>query len=229
MVTDGTPAPIFGAKVSVTPVGTCFGLGPTTTLSSLSENSTTNSSGWLSIPGVDYGGVYYLVLNVQYQFNSTYNFSKTFNLEWSPQQGTFVTLSLPSGTTTTQYLFPLSCNYYCYFDNVAQVVTIIGSQPDPNYTVSLYTNNTVAKSSPVSNVTLTTSSSARTQVIQFYVSPPSHVFAAPSFGIIPNGNGSVFYLSYENGTLIPTILDQTNNLLYTTEQVQGWIQVNSAA
>jgi hypothetical protein len=229
VVTDGTPTPIYGAKVSVTPVGTCFGLGPTTTLPTLSENFT-NSSGWLSIPGLeDYGGAYYLVFHVQYQLNSTFNFSKTFNVQWAPQSGTFVTLSLPSGTITSQYLLPLSCNYYCYFDNVAQVVTIIGSLPVSNYSVSLYTNNTLTKTSPISNVTLTTASGARTQVIQFYVSPPSFVFVAPSFRIIPNSNGSAFYLTYENGTVIATAFDQTNNLLYTTEQVQGWILVNSAA
>ncbi|MGI0090515.1 MAG: hypothetical protein ACREBS_02290, partial [Nitrososphaerales archaeon] len=97
------------------------------------------------------------------------------------------------------------------------------------YTIQLYTNNTLAKYPAITNITLVTGLSDRTQIIRFHVSVLSYLFISPSWTILQNSNGSAFYLTYyPGGATIPTAFDPTDNLLYTAHQTQGWIQINSA-
>ena len=121
VVTDGTSEPIQGVSLKVVPVNSCNGSGPETTLTQSSETFVTNSSGWIDIQDTQLplDQAFYLEFNVQYS-NGTYSFSKSFRVGWAPEQGTFVTLSLPSGTVNIAYLYPTSCNGTCYFDNIPQ-------------------------------------------------------------------------------------------------------------
>jgi hypothetical protein len=105
LVSDSTNASIAGVQVTVTPVVEC---GQDTTESSLSSSYTTNGSGWtvISQPGV--GGNYYLLYYFAY---SGHNYN--IMAYWEPQQGTFTTVSLPSGGVSTVYMIPKSCNGTC--------------------------------------------------------------------------------------------------------------------
>ena len=105
VITDGTPKPIQGAKLTATLVSQCNNVN--STLVNGQGFFTTNSTGWatVSMPFVASGN-FFLVFDVQYS-NSTYSFSKTFDVYWAPQQGTFVTVSLPSGTVSMSYRYPI--------------------------------------------------------------------------------------------------------------------------
>jgi len=108
LVSDSTNAPIAGVQVNlVTPVVEC---AQDTTESSFSSSYTTNGSGWavISQPGV--GGNYYLLYYFSY---SSRNYSVM--ADWRPQQGTSTTVSLPSGSVNTTYMFPKSCNGTCIY------------------------------------------------------------------------------------------------------------------
>lgn len=106
-------SPIGDAKLTTTVVSECDNVN--STLTNWQGFFTTNSSGWISvlIPFVPSGN-YFLVFNVQYS-NSTFQFSKTFNVYWQPEQGTFVTLSIPSGSVNVVYRVPVGCNVTCTY------------------------------------------------------------------------------------------------------------------
>ena len=218
VIADGTSNPVQGARLNATLVNGC-GNPPA---SPDYQIIATNSTGWakISIPQ-DASGAYSFIFTVQYHLS---NFSKTFQVGWAPQQGTFVTLSLPSGIVSINYRFPISCNGVCYYLNIPESISVV--QPTIDYIVQLWTNNSVSEPT-ISNITLLTQPANRTQVIQFYLPVASYVFVSPTFTLVPNSNGTLFYLTSINGTTISTTVDTTDNLLYTNERVQGWIEINS--
>ncbi|MHB2035838.1 MAG: hypothetical protein ACYCPW_03735 [Nitrososphaerales archaeon] len=106
-------SPIGDAKLTTTVVSECDNVN--STLTNWQGFFTTNSSGWISVLIASVpSGNYFLVFNVQYS-NSTFQFSKTFNVYWQPEQGTFVTLSIPSGSVTVVYRVPVGCNVTCTY------------------------------------------------------------------------------------------------------------------
>jgi hypothetical protein len=223
VITDETPKPIEGAVLNATLINGC-GYPPT---GPASQIIMTNSTGWAALSAVSgASGNFFFIFNVQYS-NSSYSFSKTFQVSWQPEQGTFVTVSLPSGTVSVVYRFPVSCNFTCYYLNIPQVVTVIQSQPAFTDSIQLWTNNTLT-SPTITNITLLTGTLNRTQIVEFYVPVPSYVFASPSFSLAPSNNGTLFYFMTKNDTRIPTTVDTADNLLYTNEQVQGWIEIYSS-
>ena len=225
VITDGTPKPIQGAVLNATAVSSC---GTETS----SRILTTNATGWVTAPVPQISGNYFMVFQVQYTNSTTgETFSKFISqVGWAPEQGTFVTLSLPSGTVNFSYLFPISCNGVCHYMNIPQWITIVRTEPTAvTYSVQLWTNNTL-KSPTITNVTLLTGPSNQTQVLKFYVPFLSYVFAGPSSFPATDTNSSSFYLvSYPGGSVIPTTYYSAGNLLYTNEEVQGWIEIYSTA
>ncbi|MHB8568538.1 MAG: hypothetical protein ACYC7D_15965 [Nitrososphaerales archaeon] len=149
--------PVEGAKLAVTQVDYCSSSAPFTTMTDSQATFITNSSGWiniqqLQIPSSDY----YLIFNVQFS-NSTYNFSKTFNVDWRPQQGTFVTLDLPSGNTAIQYIMPTSCSGTCYYPTSSILsctithYTVLGQEY-----VSVQNGTTITSSTAVTSISQST-------------------------------------------------------------------------
>ncbi len=217
VIADGTSDPIQGARLNATLVNGC-GYPPA---SPDYQIITTNSTGWasVSIPQ-NASGAFSFIFNVQFP---SANFSKTFQVGWAPQQGTFVTLSLPSGAVSVNYRFPITCNGVCYYLDISEEISVV--QPTGDYIIQLWTNNTNSEPT-ISNITLLTQPANRTQIIQFYLPVASYVFVSPTFTLVPNSNGTLFYLTSGNGTRISTTIDTTNNLLYTNEKVHGWIEIN---
>lgn len=108
LVTDSAQTPVEGVSVTATPAIECEGY--TLPDTSLEATYTTNGSGWavISIPAVN--SEYALIYSFSYA-GRVYNLT----VSWMPQQGTFTTVSLPSGNVTTTYLYPKSCNGTCTF------------------------------------------------------------------------------------------------------------------
>jgi hypothetical protein len=113
VIADNSDTPIKNARLAVTQVSRCD--NGNTTLSDSQESFTTNSSGWITVtlPFLASGN-FFLIFAVQYS-NSTYTFSKTFDVYWQPEQGTFVTLSIPSGSVGIVYRVPINCNGNCIY------------------------------------------------------------------------------------------------------------------
>lgn len=105
VVSDDSNAPVQGAKLKVTPVSSCLGSGPYTTLTDSQLSYSTNSSGWaaVNLGQLQVGsGDYYLIFQVQFS-NATFTFTKSFNVSWQPESTTIVTLSAPSGNVSVTY------------------------------------------------------------------------------------------------------------------------------
>jgi len=113
VVSDNSGLPVQGANLTATLVSVCDNVN--STLTDSHEYFTTNSSGWTSVVlSFVPSGNYFLIFNVVY-YNSSFTFAKTFDVYWLPEQGAFVTLSIPSGNVTIVYRTPLSCNVACTY------------------------------------------------------------------------------------------------------------------
>jgi hypothetical protein len=108
LVPDTGVGVIPGLIVRVTPMTECG--GSTNADTSAEVDYVTNGSGWIVVSSPPVGGIYYLVYNFEF---SGQNYSIT--ADWRPEQGTFITVSLPSGNVTTTYLTPKSCNFTCTY------------------------------------------------------------------------------------------------------------------
>jgi len=107
-VTDSARAPIAGVQVTVIPMIECIG-NPTPAIS-MEATYVTNGTGWAVVSSYPGGQEYYLLYEFQYSGRG-YNVTAG----WSPEQGTFTTVSLPSGNVTSVYMFPKSCNGTCTY------------------------------------------------------------------------------------------------------------------
>ncbi|MGH2639989.1 MAG: hypothetical protein ACRDF4_12030, partial [Rhabdochlamydiaceae bacterium] len=139
VITDDTPEPVKGAILNATTVSRC---GTATS----SQILVTNSTGWsiISMPP-SISEDYSVFFNVQYTNSSTgQTYSKFLQVNPRPQEGTFVTLSFPSGTVSVAYRPPISCDGGCSYLDIPQVITVAQSEPALTYTIQLYTNNTLA-------------------------------------------------------------------------------------
>ena len=108
LVTDSGSAPVAGIPIKVIPVAECTG-NPTLDVSD-EANYATNGSGWAVIADPPVSSNYYLVYSFQYGGRG-YNVSAS----WRPQQGTFTTVTLPSGNVSTVFMIPKSCNVTCTY------------------------------------------------------------------------------------------------------------------
>ena len=108
LVTDSARAPIAGVQVTVIPMIECVG-NPTPAIS-MEATYVTNGTGWVVVSSYPGGQEYYLLYEFQYSGRG-YNVTAG----WSPEQGTFTTVSLPSGNVTSVHLFPKTCNGNCTF------------------------------------------------------------------------------------------------------------------
>jgi hypothetical protein len=144
-----------------------------------------------------------------------------------------------SGSANTHIITETNTSLSTLFSTISEVYvsTVYSSTGQPSVTVTqLFAGqvNTYSFSiwasnpkSTVSNISMVSSNAALTQVIQFNVSILSSLFVGPSFQIIPS-NCSTFYLNYSNGTIIPTEVNQPENVLITKSEVLGLIQMNYA-
>lgn len=108
LVTDSAKAPAAGVQVTVIPMIECIG-SPTPSIS-MEAIYVTNGTGWAVVSSYPGGQEYYLLYEFQYSGHG-YNVTA----DWRPEQGTFTTVSLPSGNVTTVNLFPKSCNGTCIY------------------------------------------------------------------------------------------------------------------
>ena len=108
LVTDSAKAPVAGVQVTVIPMIECVG-SPTPSIS-MEAIYVTNGTGWAVVSSYPGGQEYYLLYEFQY---SGHGYNVTAG--WRPEQGTFTTVSLPSGNVTSVYMFPKSCNGTCTY------------------------------------------------------------------------------------------------------------------
>jgi hypothetical protein len=108
LVPDSGVGVIPGLIVRVTPIVECS--GSTNADTSAEMVYITNGSGWVVVSNPPVSGDYFLVYNFEF---SGQIYSVTAN--WQPEQGTFTTVSLPSGSVATEYLTPKSCNFTCIY------------------------------------------------------------------------------------------------------------------
>jgi len=108
LVPDSGVGQIPGLIVRATPIVEC---GGSTTADISAEGAyVTNSSGWAVLSNPEVSGNFYLVYNFGFSGHE-YNVTAS----WQPEEGTFTTVSLPSGSVTTVYLAPKSCNFTCTY------------------------------------------------------------------------------------------------------------------
>jgi hypothetical protein len=108
LVTDSARVPIAGVQVTVIPMTEC--IGSPTPATSMEATYVTNGTGWAVVSSYLGGQDYNLLYDFQYSGHG-YNVTA----DWRPEQGTFTTVSLPSGNITSVYLFPKSCNGTCTY------------------------------------------------------------------------------------------------------------------
>ena len=108
LVTDSARAPIAGVQVTVIPMTECVG-NPMPAIS-MEATYVTNGTGWAVVSSYPGGQEYYLLYDFQYSGRG-YNVTA----DWRPEQGTFTTVSLPSGNVTSVHLIPKGCNGTCTF------------------------------------------------------------------------------------------------------------------
>jgi hypothetical protein len=108
VVPDSGVGVIPGFPVRVTPMVECGGSATADT--SAEALYVTNGSGWIVASNPPVSGDYYLVYSFEF---SGQNYRVT--ADWRPEQGTFTTVSLPSGNVATEYLIPKSCSFTCTY------------------------------------------------------------------------------------------------------------------
>lgn len=103
-------------------------------------------------------------------------------------------------------------------------ITVTQTLAGQNYTYSfaIWPSNPKAT---IENLSVITAETDRQQVVQFTVSIPSFLFVSPSFQYNINSNCSGLELDYSNGTIIPINENVSENILSTTNQVEGVIQI----
>jgi hypothetical protein len=108
LVPDSGAGVIPGLIIRVVPMTECGGSAQAD--ASAEAVYVTNNSGWAVVAYPPIGGNYYIVYSFEFSGRS---YSVTAN--WRPEQGTFTTVSLPSGSVATEYLTPKSCNFICTY------------------------------------------------------------------------------------------------------------------
>lgn len=133
-----------------------------------------------------------------------------------------ITSSITSTETSTMTLIRAVSTTTDSF--VTKINVSVNDSLGKNYSISLWASD---PRTSIINVTVKQSNSNPGQLIQFYFTNMSFLFASPSFSLVPN-NCTTLYTAFRNGTVIPSFVNATENVLISSQRLNGWIEIDSS-